>query len=141
MNGKYSNYVLRGMRKMLNREDDDVDDDVDDDDQIITINDNSYTLSKKNSLKKQFKRADKPDCFIEFLFIRSTVWVDVWFCDDIKGTGRVLMKDFLTYLLQYRMKQPIYIDKNTKIQAYAVASIAKTFLHKRITKTDDKKID
>ena len=52
MNGKYSNYVLRGMRKMLNREDDDVDDDVDDDDQIITINDNSYTLSKKKLVEK-----------------------------------------------------------------------------------------
>ena len=86
MNGKYSNYVLSGMRNMFKHEgDDDVDDDVDDD-KIIEINDNSYTLSKKNLLTKpklrisrntkQFKRTDKNGCFIEFSFERSEVWID-----------------------------------------------------------------
>ena len=50
------------------------------------------------------------------------------------------MKDFLTYLLNYSIKQPIYINKNTIIQAYAVASIADTFSHKKIIKSDNNKL-
>lgn len=69
------------------------------------------------------------------------MWIDYWFCDDvIKGTGRVLMKDFLTYLLNYSIKQPIYINKNTIIKAYAVASIAETYSHKKITKSNNQKL-
>jgi hypothetical protein len=98
-------------------------------DENIIINGNNYTLSTNNLLSrikdgvKQFKRTDNNECFIEFQFTQynQSVWIDYWKCTSVKGTGVVVMKDFLTYLLNNKT-QPINIMRTTIIQAYAVAS-------------------
>lgn len=112
-------------------------------DENITIDGNNYTLSTNNLLSrinrnaKQFKRTDNHDCFIEFTFAVYTrsVWIDFWNCTSEKGTGRLLMKDFLTYLLTN--PQQITINEDTIIQAYAVAS---TIQNSRITHINDSKL-
>jgi len=77
------------------------------DDETVKINDTDYLLSTNNLLSrikngvKQFKKTDNPDCFIEFQFAQynNRVWIEYWKCTSEKGTGLVLMKDFLNYLL------------------------------------------
>ncbi len=111
-------------------------------DENITIDGNNYTLSTNNLLSrinrnaKQFKRTDNHDCFIEFAFDQyNRVWIDFWNCSSEKGTGRLLMKDFLTYLLTN--PQQIPINEDTIIQAYPVAS---TIRNPRITHINDNKL-
>ena len=97
-------------------------------DENFTIEGNDYTLSTRNLLSrikndvKQFKRTDNYDCFIEFKFAEynNRVWIKFWKCTSEKGTGVLLMKDFLTYLLSN--SQPITINEFTIIQAYPKAS-------------------
>ncbi len=96
-------------------------------DENITIDGNNYTLSTNNLLSriknnvKQFKRTDNHDCFIEFQFAQynNRCWIEYWNCTSEKGTGLVLMKDFLTYLLTN--PQQITINGSTIIQAYPKA--------------------
>ena len=98
------------------------------DDENVKINDTDYLLSTNNLLSrikygvKQFKRTDNHDCFIEFQFTQynNSVWIEYWKCTSEKGTGLVLMKDFLTYLLN--SSQSIAINDSTVIQAYPKAT-------------------
>ena len=97
-------------------------------DETITIDETDYLLSTNNLLSrikggvKQFKKPDNPNCFIEFQFAQynNRVWIEYWKCTSEKGTGLVLMKDFLTYLLT--KEQPIAINESTVIQAYPKAT-------------------
>ena len=98
------------------------------DDENVKINDTDYLLSTNNLYKRdnnniiKFQRTDNPDCFIAFEFdkFNSKVWIKFWKCTSEKGTGLVLMKDFLNYLLN--SSQSIAINDFTVIQAYPKAT-------------------
>jgi hypothetical protein len=113
------------------------------DDETVKINDTDYLLSTNNLLSrikngvKQFKKTDNPDCFIEFQFAQynNRVWIEYWKCTSEKGTGLVLMKDFLNYLLN--SSQSIVINDFTVIQAYPKAT---AILNPRITDRSQEKL-
>ena len=113
------------------------------DDENVTIEDTDYLLSTNNLLSriksgvKQFKKPDNPNCFIEFQFAQynNRVWIEYWKCTSEKGTGLVLMKDFLTYLLTN--PQPITINESTLIQAYPKA---KAIPNPRVTDRSQEKL-
>ena len=94
----------------------------------ITIDGNNYKLSTNNPYTKRnpnilkFETIENTNCFVAFEFDKnnSSVWIKFWNCTSEKGTGVVLMKDFLTYLLDN--PQPININKSTVIQAHPKAT-------------------
>ena len=70
---------------------------------------------------KKFREEQNEECYIEFTIVEpdNSVYIDYFKCTSEAGSGRILMKDFLTYLLNY--PQSIAISKNTKISLTADA--------------------
>ncbi len=72
---------------------------------------------------KTFREELNEECFIEFKIVEpeKSVNIEYFKCTSEVGSGRILMKDFLTYLLDY--PQSIAISKKTEISLNAYAFI------------------
>lgn len=93
-------------------------------DKDFTFDNRKYILSVNgliivgNPNIKQFREEQNEDCFIEFQIVEpeKSVYIEFFKCTSEAGSGRILMKDFLTHLLTYPA-----ISKNTKISLTAHA--------------------
>jgi pantothenate kinase len=100
---------------------------------MFEININKYikTLREPNIIN--FKKNDKNECHITaIIYNKNNIKIDYWVseCEE-KGTGRIIMKDFLEYLLSNT------VEKDTNV---LVTIDANQVPNSRITVRDDEKL-
>jgi pantothenate kinase len=100
---------------------------------MFEININKYikTLREPNIIN--FKKNDKNECRITaIIYNKNNIKIDYWVseCEE-KGTGRIIMKDFLEYLLSNT------VEKDTNV---LVTIDANQVPNSRITVRDDEKL-
>jgi hypothetical protein len=102
-------------------------------DEIIEMNNKRYIKTMREPNIIYFKKNDNSECRITaIIYNKYNIKIEYWVSDgEEKGTGRVIMKDFLEYLLTKT------VENDTNV---LVSVDSKQVPNSRITVRDDEKL-